>query len=176
MFFPRLHQIFASRPNVTPIVITTALGPQGRKTVWYQPPDGNDTAPPAAVSASQPAPPSTPARGPSTPAHGPSTPAHDSSPPAHVPSHTFGTDVTRNIINLSTPDVSSTSPSKTAMLPPSLSGKRGPKPSAVLREAIDRARSYIEKVPQKRTLIDTLLEMQEYVPTTRINCICRICP
>src|ERR1700679_4318453 len=86
-FFPHLHQIFASRPNVTPIVITTALGPQGRKTVWYQPLDGNDTAPPAAVSASQPAPPFTPAHGPSTPAHGPSMPAHDSSPSAYVPSH-----------------------------------------------------------------------------------------
>jgi hypothetical protein len=38
-FFPRRHAIFASRPNVTPICITTALGPSGRSTVWYQPPD-----------------------------------------------------------------------------------------------------------------------------------------
>ena len=42
-FFPTLHHIFASRPNVTPIVITTALRPQGQKTVWYQPPDNNST-------------------------------------------------------------------------------------------------------------------------------------
>ncbi|KAF8811399.1 hypothetical protein BYT27DRAFT_7278312, partial [Phlegmacium glaucopus] len=40
-FFPTLHRIWASHPNVTPIVITTALGPQGSKTVWYQPPDEN---------------------------------------------------------------------------------------------------------------------------------------
>ena len=31
--------IFASQPNVTPICITTALGPNGCSTVWYQPPD-----------------------------------------------------------------------------------------------------------------------------------------
>jgi hypothetical protein len=43
-FFPRLHKIFASRPNVTPIVVITALGPQGRKTVWYQPPDDAPTS------------------------------------------------------------------------------------------------------------------------------------
>lgn len=44
-FFPRLHAIFASRPNVTPIVITTALGPQGQKTIWYQPPEGGSIDP-----------------------------------------------------------------------------------------------------------------------------------
>ena len=30
-FFPRLHKIFAAHPNITPIVVTTPLGPQGRK-------------------------------------------------------------------------------------------------------------------------------------------------
>jgi hypothetical protein len=35
------HRIWASHPNVTPIVITTALGPQDSKTIWYQPPDNN---------------------------------------------------------------------------------------------------------------------------------------
>ena len=40
-FFPTLHCIFASHPNVTPIIITTALGPQGHKMVWYQAPDDN---------------------------------------------------------------------------------------------------------------------------------------
>ncbi|KIK00664.1 hypothetical protein K443DRAFT_132596 [Laccaria amethystina LaAM-08-1] len=43
-FFPTLHCIWASHPNVTPIVITTALGPQGSKTVWYQPPNNNNSA------------------------------------------------------------------------------------------------------------------------------------
>jgi hypothetical protein len=38
-FFPCLHAILASCPNVTPICITTPLGPNGHSTVWYQPPD-----------------------------------------------------------------------------------------------------------------------------------------
>ena len=38
-FFPCLHAIFATRLNVTPICVTTALGPNGHSTVWYQPPD-----------------------------------------------------------------------------------------------------------------------------------------
>lgn len=37
-FFPRLHNIFATGPNVNPICATTALGPQGQSTTWYQPP------------------------------------------------------------------------------------------------------------------------------------------
>jgi hypothetical protein len=110
---------------VTPIVITTALGPQGRKTVWHQPPDDaptNDGLPP--------------------------------STPAHSPSRTFGTDVTEAVVN------------ETPVLSPPLdsSSRRAPKPSSVSREAIEKARSYIEKVPQKRTLLDTLMELQEYVP------------
>jgi len=35
-FFPRLHPIMASRSNVTPITVTTGVGPNGRKTVYYQ--------------------------------------------------------------------------------------------------------------------------------------------
>lgn len=129
-FFPRLHKIFTSRPNVTPIVITTALGPQGRKTVWYQPPDD--------------APTSSTNRLPST--------------PTHSPSRVFGTDVTQNIVN-ETPVLSQLMP---ATLPPlDSSARRAPKSSGVSREAIEKARSYIEKVPQKRTLLNTLVELQE---------------
>jgi hypothetical protein len=38
-FFPCLHAIFATRPNVTPICVTTPLGPNGCSTTWYQPPN-----------------------------------------------------------------------------------------------------------------------------------------
>jgi hypothetical protein len=38
-FFPHLHKVFATHHNVTPIVVTTTHGPQGHKTVWFQPPD-----------------------------------------------------------------------------------------------------------------------------------------
>ncbi|KAF8802707.1 hypothetical protein BYT27DRAFT_7215209 [Phlegmacium glaucopus] len=39
IFFPTLHRIFATQPNVTPIAITMALGPHGQKTIWFQPPN-----------------------------------------------------------------------------------------------------------------------------------------
>jgi hypothetical protein len=44
----------ASRPNITPIVITTALGPQGPKTVWYQPPDNNSNIDPQLLRLNEP--------------------------------------------------------------------------------------------------------------------------
>ncbi|KAG1871525.1 hypothetical protein F4604DRAFT_1583279, partial [Suillus subluteus] len=35
-FFPVLHRIFLSHPNVTPIAITTGVGPHGKKMVHFQ--------------------------------------------------------------------------------------------------------------------------------------------
>ncbi|EDR10153.1 uncharacterized protein LACBIDRAFT_318208 [Laccaria bicolor S238N-H82] len=153
-FFPRLHKIFATCPNVTPIVVTTVLGPQGRKTVWFQPP--NDTADSTAGSAVDLAPLST---------------------PACRPTHTFGTDVTQAIVNANgtpvpvelpqkadtRPPVSTDTqpPISTDARPPVSAGKRAPKSSAISQEAINKARLNIEKVPQKHTLLDTLLDMQE---------------
>ncbi|KAF8061428.1 hypothetical protein FPV67DRAFT_1452397 [Lyophyllum atratum] len=61
-FFPTLHRIFAFRPNITLIVVTTALGPQGQKTVWYQPPDDNSNIDPNLLKESLPAAPLTPGR------------------------------------------------------------------------------------------------------------------
>ncbi|KAF8802078.1 hypothetical protein BYT27DRAFT_7048271, partial [Phlegmacium glaucopus] len=143
-FFPRLHRIFALRPNVTPIVITTALGPQGWKTVWYQSPDNTPTSHATNTVV--------PTNGPP-----PSTPAH--STPAHSPSCTFGTDVTQAVIN-ETPDILLSTPA-TLVLPLDSSARCAPKSSGVSWEAIEKAHSYIEKVPQKRTLLDTLIELQE---------------
>ena len=122
-------------PNVTPIIITTTLGPQGQKMVWHQPPDD-------------------------VPTSGAFLAANNSSPstPAHSPSHAFGTDVTQAVVN-KTPVLSP------ATLPPlNSSSKCAPKSSGVSQEAIEKAHSYIEKVPQKQTLLDTLIKLQEYVP------------
>ncbi|KAI5986490.1 hypothetical protein EDD15DRAFT_2373200 [Pisolithus albus] len=41
-FFPILHCIFSSRPNITPIAVTTGVGPHGRKTVHFQPPSDDE--------------------------------------------------------------------------------------------------------------------------------------
>lgn len=133
-FFPHLHRIFASHPNVTPIVITTALGPQSQKTVWHQPPD--DVLPTRGATTGLP------------------------STPAHSPSHTFGTDVTQSVVN-ETPVL------LLALITPlqvDSSSRCAPKSSGVSQEAIEKAHSYIEKVPQKQTLLDTLIKLQEYVP------------
>ncbi|KAG6904569.1 hypothetical protein DXG01_009009 [Tephrocybe rancida] len=41
-FFPNLHRFLSTRPNVTPIAVTTGVGPSGGKTVHYQAPEGYD--------------------------------------------------------------------------------------------------------------------------------------
>ena len=38
-FFPELHRLFSTRPNITPIAVTTAIGPDGPRTIHYQAPD-----------------------------------------------------------------------------------------------------------------------------------------
>lgn len=45
VYFPELHRMLSSRPNVTPIVITTGVGPAGRKTVHYQDPSEDENEP-----------------------------------------------------------------------------------------------------------------------------------
>ncbi|KAF8186682.1 hypothetical protein BJ912DRAFT_852063 [Pholiota molesta] len=135
-FFPRLHRIFSTRPNVTPIAITTALGPGGRKTVWYQSPDDD------AVPESSNAPPPLTV-----------TPNAATLSPPRV----FGANLT-NSAPVPTPTHHNTT---NATVTPSKTHKRPPKSSGVLHEAIEKARSQIEKVPQKRSLVDTLVEMNE---------------
>ncbi|KAI6043761.1 hypothetical protein EDC04DRAFT_3138362 [Pisolithus marmoratus] len=41
-FFPMLHRIFSSRPNITPIAVTTGVGPHGKKTVHFQLPSDDE--------------------------------------------------------------------------------------------------------------------------------------
>ena len=56
-------------------------------------------------------------------------------------------------------------PALDSATPPTNSAKKqGPKTLTVSCEAIEKARANIEKVPQKRALLDTLIEIQEYVP------------
>jgi hypothetical protein len=122
-FFLRLHQISVSRPNVTPIVVTIALGPRGRKTVWYQPPDDEMSQMTNATAFT----------------------------PTHSPSSSFGIDVTQAVVNQT--------PAAEIFTPVPATGQSSPKLLAISREAIEKARSNIEKVPQKCTLLDTLIEI-----------------
>ena len=38
-FFPELHRLFSTRPNITPIAVTTGVGPHGHRIIHYQAPD-----------------------------------------------------------------------------------------------------------------------------------------
>lgn len=38
-FFPQLHKLMATRPNVVPICLTTGTGPSGAETIFVQRPD-----------------------------------------------------------------------------------------------------------------------------------------
>jgi hypothetical protein len=38
-FFPNCHRIWATRPNINPLAVTTGVGPHGRCVTIMQPPD-----------------------------------------------------------------------------------------------------------------------------------------
>jgi len=135
-FFPRLHRIFAARPNVTPIVITTGVGPQGMKKVWYRPPEEGNS-----LNGTEPLTP----------------------PTLHTPSRTFGADITTNVtpVTISTP--AATCPAIKKENLGNVTRQHAPKASVISHGALEKAHLNIQKVPQKRSLIDTMLEMQEYV-------------
>jgi len=68
-----------------------------------------------------------------------------------TPGHVFGVDITHNIGNNTPQGQESAIPAK------------APKTSSVSHNALEKARANIMKVSQKRTLLDTLVEIQEYV-------------
>jgi hypothetical protein len=37
-YFPELHRLFSTRPNITLIAVTTGVGPDGYRTIHYQAP------------------------------------------------------------------------------------------------------------------------------------------
>jgi hypothetical protein len=139
-FFPTLHRILASRPNVTPIVITTALGLQGSKTVWYQPPDrntvtdDNSNIDPQLLN----------------------EPTTTVAPPTPQRERSFGNDA-GGLVNANPQGPN-------AMKTRTPGPQRGPKPSSVSREAIENSSSKaVSKLPQKRSLADTLMEIQRCI-------------
>jgi hypothetical protein len=154
-FFPRLHAIFASRPNVTPICITTALGPNGRSTVWYQPPDHLIDPQLLALSAQT-------APAPSVPSE---IPPANSQTPIATPSRVFGNDI-KSIVNEAVP-VSQPPP----MTPGTENIKtRTPKASTFSNDILAKARASIQAVPKKRTLGETLMEIQRLAYFNKLYC------
>ena len=151
-FFPTLHHIFASRPNVTPIVITTALGPQGPKTVWYQPPDDNSNIDPQLLDTGVHAVVQTPQRERS---FGDDVSGLVNADPNPAP-HAVNVGDTVNVMKQNIP----------AKTP---GPQRSPKLSSASRSAMENARQAVSKLPQKRSLADTLMEIQRYFILTQTS-------
>jgi len=137
-FFPTLHRIFASRPNVTLIVITTTLGPQGHKTVWYQPPDNNSNIDPELLKESV------------SSAAGYPTPQREWS---------FGNNAS-GFVNANAPGPEPVSQAVNIEKSNMPGSQHGPKPSMASRDAIENVCKAISKLPQKCSLADTLMEIQ----------------
>ncbi len=149
-FFPCLHQIFTARPNVMPIVITTGLGPQGMKKVWYQPPDDMN---PSEIYEH--------VRSLQTEGNAPSTPQT----PAQTAHWGFGMDLT-TMVNILQSAASTPAPNRSISEkenPNTVCKPRALKASVLSQEALDKDHLSIQRVPQKRTLINTMLDMQAYV-------------
>ncbi|KAJ7273930.1 hypothetical protein C8J57DRAFT_1506044 [Mycena rebaudengoi] len=172
-FFPRLHVIFATRPNVTPIAISTGLGPSGPSTVYYQPPDEATFAPtPAQIAQFSTLHEVLCAAGAYNKAQGSILPGDD----VHSGSENggdnededtedhVGEDAHRNggaPVAPATPSLHTGKPTtKENMLPTTASKSRAPK--ALQQDAsVERARAAIKKIPVKRTPLEMLFSLQE---------------
>jgi hypothetical protein len=163
-FFPRLHAILAARPNVIPITVTTGMGPNGRKTVYYQPPDNRDSSSgnqdgtdveiagletqkqystlmdAIAAAGAQCTPPGTPF---SSEPH--STPWHQT-PRRSVPLSPTA------LRARSIADKENTAPA----------GQQVRKSMSLASELLEKARASIKKNPPKPTLEETLIQVQRY--------------
>ncbi|THU93189.1 hypothetical protein K435DRAFT_861714 [Dendrothele bispora CBS 962.96] len=148
--FSQLHKFFATRPNVTPIVATTGLGPNGARTVWIQPRDSasisNENIDPVLLALSNPP----PAAPPVPYAH--ETPVFDVDdvhPTPQVqpeqPAHAVVA-ATSVLVPPSTPASQATAPVSSQA-----SAKRGPKSSTYSREAIDKAAQNITPIRQQKS-------------------------
>ena len=131
-FFPELHRIFVARPNVTPIAVTTGVGPHGKKTLHMQPIDGPQQDITGQIQTLQ-----------------------DALNHAQA-QRTFG-------------DVGgSQSPLEKENFFPDMQtpvSKKGPKPSSLSQECLSKAKEHIQKGSKKRTIEDTLFEIQKYIFT-----------
>ena len=128
-FFPELHTIFVARPNVTPIAVTTGVGPHGKKTLHMQPIDKPQQDITDQIQTLQDA-------------------------LNHAQAQRTSDDVR-----------SSQSPLEKENLLSSMQtpvSKKGPKASPLSQESFSKAKESIQKVSKKRTIEDTLFEIQRY--------------
>ncbi|KAG1764981.1 hypothetical protein EDD22DRAFT_845578 [Suillus occidentalis] len=108
-FFPVLHRILSSHPNVTPIAIPTGIGPHGKKTVHFQVPS-DDEGDEVGFSADQ--------------------------------------DQQSQMLTLH------------GVLKAEATRCKPPKALSLSQSSVEKARHCISKVPEKRSLDETLMDMQ----------------
>ncbi|GLB43954.1 hypothetical protein LshimejAT787_1501380 [Lyophyllum shimeji] len=129
-YFPCLHKIFSVRPNTIPIAVTTDMGPAGRQTVHFQPPDDDIDEEDRVIDSSLRAMSFVPIATESDPAsHEPA----NAEPVTHTPDATvattarvFGTDITAGAVN-------------SAKVQTPKTPKGGPKPSTLSEKALEKA-------------------------------------
>ena len=144
-YFPRFHALYAGRPNVNPIAVTTGIGPPGPQTQWLQRP--NDFIDPTL-------------REREASSTSPATPSAVS--PALAATRSFGSEQT-NTYEPATPPSSQPPVSNPCSQPPTSSTARAPKSSTASRQAIDKLKATIQVVPKKRSMVEVLMDASKYV-------------
>ncbi len=135
-FFPRLHALLATHPNLNPVVITTGVGPHGQEVLNLRGSSSAASAPQSTIPDS--------VIDPSLLDQDhfgatPSSPSPSQFPPA-IPTQP------------STPSSSSVQLATPRKCIPSISGR--------LEAAITKASTTISRVPKKRSIEDTFMFMQ----------------
>ncbi|KAF7427787.1 hypothetical protein PC9H_007002 [Pleurotus ostreatus] len=163
-YFPALHRLWASRPNVVPPVVTTGIGPRGRSVVYMQDPHrgalaedlNRDNIPidPVLLAMER------ELFSPTADLFRPLIPLDDD-PPApgapivHPPGRFFGADATN------TPSSSQASADDDTPPPPTPSqSRKGPKVSHLSDEALNKAKASIQVVPKKRSFEESIIDVQ----------------
>jgi hypothetical protein len=146
-FFPQLHILLATHPNLNPVAITTGVGPNGRETMHFrssaanQPSVPDSVIDPALLTISN-----TSQIPPAPVLHAPAEGQENSNPqPASTPARPSSSTVVQPLMT-QTP-------------------KQGPKPSTFGSTKLDTAiaKANIKPVSKKRSWEDAFASMQKYV-------------
>ncbi|KAF7972866.1 hypothetical protein HWV62_16910 [Athelia sp. TMB] len=133
-FFPSLHRLYASRPNINPPAVTTGVGPYGRRVTYMQPPDDQID------------------------------PALSDIPPTQPPaSRAFGTDIANDILTPDVSQAPPSTPFRTPTPAASQSSARGPRAPVFSTAAIENAKKAISIVPKKRSFEESIIEIAGHV-------------
>ncbi|KAF8217950.1 hypothetical protein K438DRAFT_2006909 [Mycena galopus ATCC 62051] len=137
-FFKDLHKFLSTRPNVVPPVITTGMGPQGRRIIHNQPSEPVSTARSLDESVID-----------------PYLRDRAATPPAPSLTQTDPVDPEQRSISTNSRVASPQTPQKSAKK------VKGPKPSTFgddMTNAMVKARQTLQHVPKKRSLEDVIIE------------------